>query len=156
MRTIVVVQCFPAFSRWRTVECVNWCAGACTLKLVGFRWRSIVIAAISYFNWAKCLNCTLYCGTIKGVTRAARGAPNHSGGAEWLRGAPKSPNDVTSAFYNTVHLLLKTSVSNMVAPNLLLAPGAIQPCYAAGHNTFTFPRSAYRCRNTGEYSGVVV
>ena len=33
--------------------------------------------------------------------------PNHYGGDEWLRGAPKSPNNVTSTFFNTVHLLPK-------------------------------------------------
>jgi len=28
-------------------------------------------------------------------------------GAEWLRGVPKSPNNITSTFFNTVHLLPK-------------------------------------------------
>ena len=37
--------------------------------------------------------------------RVTTGAPNHCGCAEWLRGAPKSPNNVTSTFLNTVHLL---------------------------------------------------
>jgi len=48
----------------------------------------------------------------RGVTRGAMGgaiprAPNHYWGAESLRRAPKSPNNVTSAFFNTVHLLPK-------------------------------------------------
>ena len=34
-------------------------------------------------------------------------ATNHYGSTEWLRGAPKSPNNVTSTFFNTVHLLWK-------------------------------------------------
>jgi len=49
-----------------------------------------------------------------GVTRGARSstipwAPNQYGGAEWLRGAPKSPKNVTITFFNIVglHLLPK-------------------------------------------------
>jgi len=34
-------------------------------------------------------------------------APNHYGAAEWLRWAPKSPDNVTSTFFNGVHLLTK-------------------------------------------------
>jgi len=34
-------------------------------------------------------------------------APNHYWGAEWLWGAPKRPNNVTSTFFNTVNLLPK-------------------------------------------------
>jgi len=34
-------------------------------------------------------------------------APNHYGGAESLRGAPKRPKNVTSTFFRTVHLLPK-------------------------------------------------
>jgi len=33
--------------------------------------------------------------------------PNHNSGAESLRGAPKSPNKVTSTFFNAVRLLPK-------------------------------------------------
>ena len=43
-------------------------------------------------------------------------------------GVPKSPNNVTSTF-NTAHFFRKTSGSDMGAPNLLLAPGAIWPRY---------------------------
>ena len=39
-------------------------------------------------------------------------APNHYGGAESLRRAPKSPNNVTNTFFNTAHLLPKDSGSN--------------------------------------------
>jgi len=34
-------------------------------------------------------------------------APNHYGGADSLRGTPKSPNNVTSTFFNTVYLFPK-------------------------------------------------
>jgi len=34
-------------------------------------------------------------------------APCYYGEAEWLRWAPKRPNNVTSTFFNTVHLLPK-------------------------------------------------
>jgi len=82
-------------------------------------------------------------GTQRGGLRGTISrAPNHYGGAEWLREAPKSPNNVASTFFNTVHLL-PTSDANMGrafacdlrfeeasgskqgTPNLLLAPGAI-------------------------------
>ena len=63
-------------------------------------------------------------GVIRGVTRGQGGAiprtPSQYGGAQvteehrMAAGGQKSPNNVT-----------KTSVSNMGAPNLLLAPGAI-------------------------------
>jgi len=47
----------------------------------------------------------------RGVTRGARGhssrAANHYGGAEWLRGAPESPNKVRNTLFNTAHLLPK-------------------------------------------------
>jgi len=39
--------------------------------------------------------------------RITEGAPNHRGGAEWLRRAPKSPNNVPSTFFSIVHLLPK-------------------------------------------------
>ena len=35
------------------------------------------------------------------------GVQNHCGDAEWLRRAPKSPNNLTSTFFNTVRLLPK-------------------------------------------------
>jgi len=46
----------------------------------------------------------------RGVTREKRGHNSLDGKS--LRGAPKSPNDVTSALCNTVHFLPKTSGSN--------------------------------------------
>ena len=81
------------------------------------------------------------------MRRITMGAPNHcgrrrmtAGGAEWLPGPPKSPNNVTNTFFNTVHLLPKTSGSNMGAPKLLLAPGAryapassLRPCIQVLH-----------------------
>jgi len=45
--------------------------------------------------------------TVRGITRGGKGgaipwAPNHYGrGAESLRGAPKTPNNVTSTFFNS-------------------------------------------------------
>jgi len=54
-------------------------------------------------------------GVNMGVTRGAQfhgrqftmGALNHCWGAELLREAPKSPNTITSTFFNTVNLLPK-------------------------------------------------
>jgi len=60
------------------------------------------------------------------MQRRNEGSREHnSPGAESLRGAPKSPNNVTSTFVSTVHVFPKTLGSNIPAPNLLLAPGAI-------------------------------
>jgi len=67
------------------------------------------------------------------------GALNHCGGAELLMEAPKSPNNVTSTFFNTVNLPSKDlrltigapnfdhggAGSTRGAPNLFFAPGAI-------------------------------
>jgi len=57
-------------------------------------------------------------------------APNLNGGAKSLWGAPKSPNNVTNRFFNTVYLLPKDLRFEHGAPNLLLAPGAIWSRYA--------------------------
>jgi len=67
------------------------------------------------------------------------GALNHCRGAELLLEAPKSPNYVTSTFFNTVNLPSKElrfehrapnfdhggNGSTRGAPNLFFAPGAI-------------------------------
>jgi len=45
--------------------------------------------------------------TIEGKGGTIARALNHYGGAESLREAPKSQKNVTSAFYNTIHLLPK-------------------------------------------------
>jgi len=71
----------------------------------------------------------------RGVTKGKRGAipeaPSHYGGAKSLRGSRKSPNNITSTLFNTVHLLPKDlSFGNMSAPSLLLSPGAIYLYYA--------------------------
>ena len=47
-------------------------------------------------------------------------------------GTPKSPNNVTSTFFNRVHLLPKDIRFEHGAPDLLLAPGVIKPRYAPG------------------------
>ena len=50
----------------------------------------------------------------RGVTMGGKGttprAPRHYVGAESLRGAPKSPNNIPSSFFTTVHLLPKIQV----------------------------------------------
>jgi len=46
------------------------------------------------------------------------------------RGTPKSPNNVTSTFFNTVHLRPKDVGWNTGVQNLFLGPGAIWPWYA--------------------------
>jgi len=50
---------------------------------------------------------------------------HNSSGAESLRGVEKSPNNVSTTFFNTVRCFRNTSGSNIGAPNLLLTPGAI-------------------------------
>jgi len=87
---------------------------------------------------------TLHYGSIsRGVTRGQWGR-NYPGakspwGAEILRGrrmivgAPKSPNNVTRTFCNTVHLLPEDLRFENGAPNLLLALDTIhvtslRPC----------------------------
>ena len=58
--------------------------------------------------------------------RVTMGRQVTAGGAEWLRGSQKVPT--MSQVHSSIQYicLRKTSVSNMGAPNLLLAPGAIQ------------------------------
>jgi len=56
--------------------------------------------------------------------------PSHHEGAEWLRRAPKNPNNVTSIFFNTVHLIPKDLSFEHGGAKLALAPGAMQPRYA--------------------------
>jgi len=52
--------------------------------------------------------------------------PNHYGGTEWLQGAPKSPNNVTSTFLKTVLFHSeRLQVWKTGAPNLLLASDAM-------------------------------
>jgi len=80
------------------------------------------------------------CVELRGVATIERGkggtmprTPNH-----WR--APKSPNNVASTFFITVHYSQNSLVSNMGTPNFFLAPGAIQPRYAPGgvfHPTLT-------------------
>jgi len=65
-----------------------------------------------------------------GATKRKQGGQNYLGaeslwGHQVTAGAPKSTNNVTSTFFNTVLLLAKTLGCNMRVPNLLLAPGAV-------------------------------
>jgi len=46
-------------------------------------------------------------------------------GSESPRRAPKNANNVASTVFNTVHLLPEDLRFEHVAPNLILAPGAI-------------------------------
>ena len=62
--------------------------------------------------------------------RVARG--HNSTGTDSLPWALKRPNNVTSTFFNTVHMLPKDLRFEHGAPNLLTVPGAIQPCYVPG------------------------
>jgi len=64
-------------------------------------------------------------GHISPGANSLWGALNHCGSAELLREAPKSPNNVTSTFFNTVNLLPKELRFDHWAPNLFVAPGAI-------------------------------
>jgi len=72
---------------------------------------------------------SIYCG--QGRNEGGNGgtisrAPNHYGGADSLREAPKSLNNVASTFFKTVHLLPKDlKFEHGGRQNLLLAPGAI-------------------------------
>jgi len=60
------------------------------------------------------------------------GAPNHCGSTEWLRGALKSPNNVASSFFNTIHLLPKDVECEPRGAKLASCPGRhltlLHPC----------------------------
>jgi len=69
-------------------------------------------------------------GTVSGITTGGKGgtisqALDNHGGAESLGGAPKSPNNFTSTFFNTVNFFLKDLRFEYGAPNVLFAPGAV-------------------------------
>ena len=61
------------------------------------------------------------------------GQGHYSLRAESLWGAPESPNNIKSRLLSSIQCICfqKTSGSNMGAPNLILAPGAISPRYAS-------------------------
>jgi len=68
---------------------------------------------------------------MKGQGGAITRVPNHSGGAEILRGSrmiegtPKNPNNVTCTFFNTVHLLAEVLRLENGGGKLASFPGAI-------------------------------
>jgi len=70
----------------------------------------------------------------KGVTRGGTilRAPNQYGGLVSLRGTPKSPNNVTSTSFNTVHLLPKDLRFEHGGAKLASCPGrhltSLRPC----------------------------
>jgi len=74
-----------------------------------------LFGGLHLFNKTPCRMVSPYQGRNDGGARGAQflgrrvtmGAPNHCMAAEWMRGAPKSPKNVTSTFFNTVHLLPK-------------------------------------------------
>ena len=87
-----------------------------------------------------------------GVTRGNKGstilrAPNHCGRAEWLRGAPKSPNIVTIFFFNAVHLLPKDLRFEHWGPKVASCPGrhltSIRPWSNAGVAKRFDPRAEF-------------
>jgi len=62
-------------------------------------------------------------------------APSHYGGAKRLQGAPKSPNNVTSAFFNTVNVLPKDLIFERGGAKLASCPGRhnlVTPLIACG------------------------
>ena len=68
--------------------------------------------------------------SVQGRNEGAQGghnfrAPIHYGGAESLRRAPKSPQNITNTSFSAVNLRPKEVRFEHGAPNLLLAPGAI-------------------------------
>ena len=70
---------------------------------------SFATATVSFYSKPNKTRWHLY--GRRGVTRGQLGAiprvPNHYGQRLMTAGAPKSPNNVTSTFFNTVHLLPK-------------------------------------------------
>ena len=82
--------------------------------------------------------------SIRGVTRGGKGA--QFPGCWIVMGASKTPNNVTSILSSIQYIcFLKTSNSNMGAPNLLLAPGDISPRYAPGINLLVPPFVTREC-----------
>jgi len=72
-------------------------------------------------------------GTIRRApNQITVGASNHCGGAEWLRGAPKSPNIAKSTFFNAAHLLPKDLRFEHWGAKLVSCPGrhltSLAPC----------------------------
>ena len=60
------------------------------------------------------------------------GREHNSPGAEWLRGAPQSPNNISSIFFNTLHLLPKDVRFKHGGAKLAFWPGrhltSLRPC----------------------------
>jgi len=75
----------------------------------------------------------LYSGYLlsgRGVTRGGKPKGHNSPGAEWLREYHKVPT-IPQVLYSVQYICFRnTSVSNLGAPNLLLARGATWPRYA--------------------------
>ena len=89
---------------------------------------SFATAAVSFFSKPNKTSAHLY--GRRGVTRGGKGviiprAPNHYGERRMTAGAPKSPNNATSTFFNAVHLLPKDLKFEHGGAKLLLTPGAI-------------------------------
>jgi len=81
-----------------------------------------------------------WCQEFFGLTfyhaRVQQGGHN-APGAESLRGAPKSPNNVTSAFFNTVHLLPKDLKFEHGSAKLASCPGRHLTWLRPGYHAFS-------------------
>jgi len=79
------------------------------------------------------------------------GTLNHCGGAELLREAPKSPNNVTSTFFNTVNLLSKELRFDHGGAKLVFCSGhhvtSLRPCLQGTDFWCNSKESYQRCRN---------
>jgi len=74
------------------------------------------------------MDLTTPCGKCIGRRATIPRATNYYGGAQLLLRAPKCPNNITSTFLNTVHLLQRDlSFEHWGAPDLLLTPDPIKP-----------------------------
>jgi len=92
----------------------------------GYLVSNTKIGTVKLINYTIILSlCTLGLEEIVQARGVTRGQGAQFPGRRIAMGAPKSPNNFTSIFFNTVHLLPEDFKSKMGAPNLLLDPGAI-------------------------------
>ena len=84
---------------------------------------------VHFFGPAQCLHAQLYTFRSRGVSRGERGTIP---GRRITLEVPKSPNNVTSTFFNTVHLLPKYLRFEHGGGKLASCPGphltALRPC----------------------------
>jgi len=84
-----------------------------------------------------------------GARRGGHNGPVAENVQQW-EGKPKTSDNVARSYFNAVHLLpkRKTLGSNTGAPNLFLAPGAIQPRYAPARKNIALYISGDQFQNT--------